>query len=239
MPTENELKIAVVDDIENDRIQNVTMTERILQEANIPHSISGYENARALLTAIQNGAKFQLLLLDVVMNEMDGMALAEELRRQRNKADIVFISSCCEMALRGYEVSAARFLAKPLEEEKLREALLHCCRRYHEKKEILLPTENGQHRISFTDIQFVEAFDRGARFVQRNEVVETKLKFSEVERTLPKSSFILCHRGFIVNLSCVKHIRPFEFELKSGAVVPIGKPRYYEINKHFLRYITD
>lgn len=239
MKTGNELKIAVVDDMEHDRVQIANMTKKLLRDENISNSISCYTNAGALLEDIQNGVKYHILLLDVMMNEMDGMELAAKLRRQQNKTDIIFISGNCEMALRGYEVSAARYLAKPLEEGKLKEALRYCCRLYHEKKEILLPTENGQQRISFTDIQYVEAFERGTRFVLLHETVETKLKFSEAEGILPKSLFILCHRGFIVNLSCVKHIRPYEFELKTGAVVPIGKPRYYEINKRFLHYITD
>ena len=67
----------------------------------------------------------------------------------------------------------------------------------------------------------------------------TKLKFSEVGALLPKSVFIHCHRAYIVNLSHIKHIRPYEFELKSGAAVPIGKPRYSEISKQFFSYITD
>ena len=49
------------------------------------------------------------------------------------------MSSNREMAMRGYEVSAARYLAKPL-----REALLYCCKTFCEKKEILLPTSKGQ-----------------------------------------------------------------------------------------------
>ena len=239
MLTGGELHIAVCDDIQADREQIIAMAEQILQEAHIPHMISGYADAGALLNEIEKGGKFHILLLDVMMDGMDGMELAGELRRHQSKADIIFISSSYEMALRGYEVAAVRYLAKPVGKEKLKEALLYCCRLYHEKKEILLPTENGQRKISFTDIQFVEAFDRGSRFALLNETVETKLKFCEAERILPKSLFILCHRGFVVNLSCVKHIRPFEFELKSGVVVPIGKPRYYEINKRFLHYITD
>ena len=47
----------------------------------------------------------------------------------------------------GYEVSAARYLAKPLREDQLREALLYCYKTFCEKKEILLPTTRGQRRI--------------------------------------------------------------------------------------------
>ena len=143
------------------------------------------------------------------------------------------------MALCGYEVSAVRYLAKPLDESKLKEALLYCYRIWQEKKEILLPTDMGKHRTSFSDIQYVEAFNRGTRFVLANETVESRLKFGEVEAMLPRSAFVLCHRAYIVNLSCIKFIRPYEFLLRSGENVPIGKGRYPAIRKKFIDYIAD
>ena len=58
------------------------------------------------------------------------------------------------MALRGYDVSAARYLAKPLQTERLREALLYCYKTFCEKKEILLPTEKGQSKLAPSSILY-------------------------------------------------------------------------------------
>lgn len=239
MAIDSGFKIAVCDDTEKDRLQIVSMTEKMLQEMQIPNSIRCYEDGSALIADIQKGAKFQLFLLDVMMDKLDGMELARLLRQQENKTDIVFISSNREMAMCGYEVNAARYLAKPLTPDKLREALSYCYHNWRDKKEILLQTGKGQHRTSLSDIQYVEAFDRGTRFVLTNHIVETRLKFSEAEAVLPKTTFILCHRAYIVNVDHVKRIRPFEFELNSGAEVPISKGRYYEINRKFIDRIAD
>lgn len=154
----DELKIAVCDDAERDRVQIGKLTKQILQQAQIPHTISCYESGVSFLADIQKGCNFQIIPLDVLMDEMNGMELAAELRRQQNNIAIIFISSNREMALAGYKVSAARYLAKPLETDDLKEALLYCDKLWKGKKEILLPTKQGQYRISFVDIQFVEAF---------------------------------------------------------------------------------
>ena len=238
MPTDNEMKIAVVDDVEQDRIQIATMTRDILCQIKAPHSISGYADARSLLDDIRSGKKYSLLLLDVMMDEMDGMELADELHKQECHPTIIFISINREMALYGYERNAVRYLAKPLDQAKLEEALMHCCTLWQEKKEILLPTNKGQYRTSFSDIQFIEAFDRGTRFYLDGETVECCMKFGEVEAWLPKSVFLHCHRAFIVNLSYVKSIKNYEFALNGGVVVPIGKNRYSEVYKRFVEYIT-
>ena len=239
MSIDNELRIAVVDDIEQDRVQIAEETDAILKSAKIIHNIDCYASADALLNAIRGGKKYVLLLLDVMMDEMDGMALAKELRGQGSNAAIIFISISQEMARRGYRVNADRYLVKPLDREELKEALLYCYDKWQDKKEILLPTFNGQHRTSFMDIQYVEAYDRGTRFFLTNETVETKLKFGETEALLPKSTFIMCHRAYIVNLSLTKNIRQHEFIMKSGAMVPISRHRYNDVNRQFVDFVTD
>lgn len=238
MPANARLQIAVVDDIEQDRVQIADMTKEILLGAKIPHSIDRYADGRSLLDHIRSGSKYNLLILDVMMDEMDGMELADELHRQGNHTTIIFISVNREMALYGYERDAVRYLAKPLERAKLEEALMRCYALWQERKEILLSTNQGQYRTSFADIQFVEAFDRGTRFYFASKTVECRMKFAEAEAWLPKPLFLCCHRAFIVNLSHVCAIRNYEFALHNGKIVPISKNRYGEIYKNFVDYIA-
>ena len=239
MFSDNELKIAIVDDLDEDRMRIQEMTSQILLDAKIPHQISCYEDGTELICDFHGGRKYDLLLLDVLMDEMNGIALAGELRKQGDQAMIVFISSCQEMARHGYKVKAMRYLAKPLEKEEVQEALLTCHGEWQAKKEILLPTDQGQYRISFPDIQFVEAFDRGTRFVLGSETVETRMKLSQVEGILPKSMFVQCHRAYIVNMAHTRRISQYEFLMKSGITVPISRLRYPEINRLFVQFFMD
>ena len=119
-------QIAVCDDEQSDLHQSVQLTERILQEAEIPYDVTAYGSGVTLLSEIQRGRHFDLLLLDVIMDTLDGMALASHLKEQADPPDIVFISTDRDMALLGYYVNAKRYLAKPLDVEELREALLYC-----------------------------------------------------------------------------------------------------------------
>ena len=88
-----------------------------------------YGTAKDLLEEIQNGKEYAMLLLDVLMPAQDGMELARVLRDKKVETEIVFISCNREMALQGYEVAAARYLAKPLEMKKLTEAVRFCFRK--------------------------------------------------------------------------------------------------------------
>lgn len=160
---EPELYIAVCDDTSGDKEQMVSLTEEIMVSEGISCGIDAYSSGKELLTALQNGKHYQ----------------------------------------------------------------------------ILLPTDYGYHRISIKDIQFVEAFDRGTRFMLDHQLMISKWKFSEALEVLPKSVFLQCHRAFLVNLSQVISIRNYEFILKSKVSVPISKDRYTQIYKTFTDYLND
>ena len=83
-----------------DRAQIERMTREILREEGIKADVIWYDSAAALLEAVREGRTFHILLLDVMMEGMDGMELAAALRAGHEDAAIIFISSNREMALR-------------------------------------------------------------------------------------------------------------------------------------------
>ena len=230
-------RIAVCDDESIDRQQAAGLTRAIMAAEGLACDLSSYESATALLTAIQGGAQFHILLLDVMMANMDGMELAAALRRLGDRTAIIFISSNREMALRGYEVSAARYLAKPLQMDQLREALLYCCKTFCEKKEILLPTSKGQRGISLSKILYAEAMERVTKLALTDRLEEVSMKFSNLSALLPERQFALCHRSYLVNLDYVAYIRGQELELTTGEVLPVSRYRAEDLQKQFVAYL--
>lgn len=232
-----QLRIAICDDESIDRRQVADLTNEIIKAEGLACSLSSYESATALLAAIQGGTQFHILLLDVMMDGLDGMEFAAALRKLGDNTAIIFISSNREMALRGYEVSAARYLAKPLQRTQLQEALLYCYKTFCEKKEILLPTEKGQSKLSPSDIIYVEPWARGSRLQLISGPIETSAKFSDLTAILPERSFTLCHRTILVNLAFVKHLRSYEIELADGRTFPVSKHRVSDLKKRLLGYV--
>lgn len=237
MPESKQLHIAVCDDESVDRELAVRMTGEVLRAEGIPCRISAYGESASLLAAIQDGEQFQILLLDVMMEGLNGMELAACLRRLGDRTAIMFISSNRDMALRGYEVSAMRYLAKPIDPERLREALLFCCESIFEQKEILLPAAGGRSRILASHIIYAESWERGVRLVLKDGQAESSVKISDLAAMLPERQFILCHRTVLVNLAYVQSIRYCELELKSGKILPISKYRQSETRQRLMRYL--
>lgn len=232
-----QLHIAVCDDDAADRQQIAELVRQIMLEEGLSCCVRACESGTDLLRAIQHGAQFQILLLDVMMDEMDGMTLASVLREKGDQTSIIFISSNREMAMRGYEVEALRYLGKPVDRSKLREALMFCYHTRLEQKEILLPTAGGQCRILPSDVIYAETWERGVRLILKDGQRETGMKISELAAMLPERQFVFCHRTILVNLDFVQSIRYCELELKSGDTLPISKYRQAEIRKQLMRYL--
>lgn len=237
--TSAQLHIAVCDDESIDRQHIAGSTQEIMAEAGLACAITAYSDGAELLAAIQNGAQFHILLLDVMMDQMDGMEFAAALRKLGDNTAIIFISSNREMAMRGYEVAAMRYLGKPVDREKLREALLFCCRKQFEQKEILLPTASGHSRISPSDIIYAETWERGVRLTLKEGRMETSAKISELAAMLPERQFVFSHRTILVNLAFVQSVRYCELELKNGDTLPVSKYRLPEMRKQFMRYLDE
>ncbi len=80
--------------------------------------------ARAALSALGgSGAALDLVLLDIRMPGLDGLALADRLRAMSQPPAVVFVTAYPEHALRAFEVAAVDYLPKPVRRARLHDAL--------------------------------------------------------------------------------------------------------------------
>mgnify|MGYP002663547870 CR=1 FL=1 len=57
---------------------------------------------------------YDMILMDIQMQFMDGMTAAEEIRKFDTKVVIMFITNMTNYAIRGYEVDAMDYVLKPV-----------------------------------------------------------------------------------------------------------------------------
>ena len=92
---------------------------------------------------------YDILLLDIEMSEMDGMAAARRIRERDDKVVIVFITTAPQYAISGYEVRALSYLLKPLPwfafSQELKKSI-DMVRRNGDAS-MLIETGNGQMRL--------------------------------------------------------------------------------------------
>ena len=230
-------QIAVCDDVKMDKEEIAQMTKAICEEEQICQEISCFESAEALLERLEEGSQYDLLLIDVLMPGLDGMELARILRKQEEQVSIVFISCNREMAMQGYEVSAARYLAKPLNQEKLKEALLFCYGQYRREQDLLLPINGGTRRVAPKEIYYIEIAGRKCRIRMEKEEWDVNLSISQMADMLSEYDFIRSHQSFLVNFRHVQSFCTSSLKLTDGRDIPVSKHRVKEVRQAFFDYM--
>ena len=111
--------IAVCDDSAADREFLTDLTRRWAEARGHRLELRGFVSAEEFLFQCGDGGGFDMVLLDIEMVSMNGVALAKEIRKDNESVQIIFITGYSDYIAEGYEVAALHYLMKPVKEEKL------------------------------------------------------------------------------------------------------------------------
>ena len=70
-----------------------------------------------LLAEIEKGARYDILFLDIILPNDNGISIAKEIRRYDSVVKIIFLTSSSEFAVQSYTVGAYFYQMKPVWEE--------------------------------------------------------------------------------------------------------------------------
>ncbi|CAM3396165.1 LytTR family DNA-binding domain-containing protein [Cytobacillus oceanisediminis] len=96
------------------------------------------------------------------------------------------------------------------------------------KSVVTMKTNDGWIPIPFSDVVYLEAKDKKTYVHTEDNSGTHKYSLQDFEYSLPKDSFIRCHRSFIVNVNHIKEIFPdthstFLLAMKNGDRVPVSQ----------------
>lgn len=231
-------KIAICDDEATSLKLNYVLTEKILTEEGIEFEISTFEDMREMTQALsKQKTGYDVLLSDILTTDMNGIEAAEQLRKLGEKLDIIFISTTAEYALDGYRVQALRYLQKPVDIEKLKEALLISYKKRATTKESMSVTSEGKiYNINYKQIVYIESDARDIRIVLKDRVLLVHMKISDMEKMLPENRFFRCHRSYIINLGEMENLERYQTTMKNRDVLPVSQQLYNDTKKRYHSY---
>lgn len=200
--------------------------------------VDGFTSGEALLAAVQKQSQpYQLILLDIEMRGVDGLETARRVRALLPDCYIIFITSHDEFALTGYEVQAFRYLVKPVQPEKLTEAISAV--RAELADQLTLHVEDGpvEALVRARDIFYVEAQDKRVRLVTARETFSDRRGIDEVAALLAQEDFYRVHRSYLINLRYVAFMDGTTVQLVNGDQVPISRLRKKAFKNAFQAYV--
>ncbi len=120
------IRIAVVEDEAEQQEYVRKMLERWSGQRGVSVSVTHVTCAEEYLIKYNQPDTFDILFLDVCMKQMNGMELAKKIRKYDREVQILFLTGISDYVFEGYEIGAVRYLMKPVEQNKLEEAMAVC-----------------------------------------------------------------------------------------------------------------
>lgn len=215
------LKIAICDD-ENVIINEVEeLLFDISRQHNIRMDIDAFYNGQELEKEILKGTRYDLIYMDIEMQDGDGITSAGNIRKVDENAMLIYISAYDKYVLELFRLNVFAFLKKPIEKEAFRKTFFEVHQKICNKLFFFTFTSNGQeHRIPCKDILYFESRGRKVNvYCLDDKVEEFYGKLSDVEDKLSKSKipFLRIHQSYLVNFLLIRA------RSKSGVTLANGK----------------
>ncbi len=164
----DDLKIAICDD-EKMYIDNIVQhLNYFSRDNNIDFEKSIFTNAEDMLSS---NIKFDIAILDVEMNGMDGLKLGEQLRKMNSHIVLMYVTAHRKYLDVALNLNAVRFFENPLDSQRFYRGLRDAIKRIDNSTiSFYLKDGTTTERISAQDIIFVEIEKRKTKLVSIDRV---------------------------------------------------------------------
>jgi two-component system LytT family response regulator len=237
-----QLRVIVVDD-EADGIATLSKMLRLnCPEAEIIATCNNAETAAQHIQALQPDVVF----LDIQMPGKSGIEMLADM--QERKFEIIFVTAHNEYMLQALQFSAADYLLKPVDEDRLIEAvnrvkdrleqknepanidvLLHNLQKNNRQQEmkLVVPTFKGFSVLKLEEIVVCEAEKNYTIFHLLNKkTITVSRTLLEYEKILQNTSFFRVHKTFMINL---EHV--VEYQRGEGGLVVMDNGMEVEVSR--------
>ena len=201
-----------------------------------------FQSGFALLSALDQGEIFDAVLLDIYMDDMNGMEVAKRIRAMSSSMHIVFITSTPIFAVESYAVEAVDYLLKPVTEERLFQTMDRLVDRMANTTEQGFAVKDTTGRVTkviWSQLMYLEAMGHYVVLHHANgTTTKTLASFSALAETLlAQEDFVQSHRSYIVNLRYIHRVGKHELVMPNGAQIPLPKSRYQQLYDRFRAFI--
>ena len=217
-------QIAVCDDQEPIRSQIIRVLDAHPRRE--VFRVAEFSSGEALLADLRAGQTFFLLILDIELQEQNGVTVGKLLREELrdNATQVLYISAHTKYAMELFDVRPLNFLTKPLDEKKLSACVTQALD-LAPKLDATLTVFSGKQawRIPLREIRYLESYNKHLTIHTTQGDCTCTQRLAEVFSTLPKPNFFQIHQSFVVNDRYVRCIRYDRLSLDDGTELSISQ----------------
>jgi len=234
------MKIAVIDDERPARSELIHQILQVYPESEIAEADSGMTALELISTQ-----PFDILFIDINLNDMEGTALAVAARKILPEVKIVFATAYSQFAVKAFELEVNNYILKPFDPERVRIVLKKCGETCKESLPAIqtagkLVINNNRKIVILTiaDIVYLETDGRGCALHTVKDTFTDNRLLGEFEKQLAASGFFRLHKSFLVNLDYISEIFPWnknslavKMQGFEEIILPVGRERVKQLRR--------
>lgn len=194
------LKIALVEDEEKYRKQIRSYMDKYRQEYMEEIELYAFETGNSILESYKK--EYDIIILDIQLPDIDGMTVAQEIRKRDSNVILMFITNMAQYAIKGYSVGALDFVTKPINYyifcSKITRAIQRAKRA--EEKNIWLDASQGKIRLKLSQIYYIEGQNRMLYYHTTEGIYKVSGTMVSADKDLRDYGFVKCNHWYLVNL---------------------------------------
>lgn len=235
------IKVAICEDSDIDRDILGEIVGFLMDDRGIDYQVDLYRNGEELVSCYKN-KPYDLIFLDIMMNEIDGIETGKLIRGMDGSVEIVYCTSSSDFAIAAYEVHAMGYLVKPYEPGRIGAVIDYFIQKHPQeeknyievkskRKSIIIPYKDIIHLESDNKVVYIYTTTQGA--------VKVYNKLDTLEKELKDERFLRCHQSYLVNMQYVAGLVDSDFIMIDNRMIPIRKSGRKLIVKRYEDYLKD
>ena len=236
------IRIACCDDEKQQLELYKTMFTNIEMRQDIKLNVEYFLSGNFMLERFQSEKNpFDLVYLDMDMDEKSGLDLAKEIRQNyHSDCLILFLTNYPKYMQNSFDVRAFQYMIKPVQFDEF-EKKFNAARKYLEKDEknrVVLKIDEDNVVFFTNEIYYIEKEKSSKQFLVylEDKCVVAKGVLSAIENQLLEQHFMRTHRSYLVNMKHIRRIQKNDLVLSNGNLVPISRRKEKELKQQFMRY---
>lgn len=225
------ITIAICDDLPTEREKLLSL----LEQSPIETACTQFGSGEELLEVFHPGV-FDLLLMDIYMDEMTGVEAVRKIREMDENIPIAFTTTSTEHTLESYRLSVLKYLEKPVHQKEV-DDLLRLVKLQKESAPRLAIQQNGKaQKILLSELLYLEQKGHHVHLSLKNgKNIQLYGKLSNLLPQLEEQPFFCPHKSYCVNLAFVCGINAEYqcYQMTDGKYIPISRPNRAKAKKAY------
>ncbi len=233
------IKAAICEDSELDRDMLKKIISFLLANMGLVYDIVLYNSGRELVLGYKNHP-FDIIFLDILMEDIDGIETGKLIREMDDNVEIVYCTSSKEFAIAAYDVHAMGYLLKPYETLRIQAVFDYYLRKHPQNNYNFIEVKSKRKALTipYKDIIHMESDNKVVYiYTITHDPVKVYSKLDSFENELSDNRFLRCHQSYLVNMQYVTGIVDSDFIMANKQMIPIRKSGRKLIIKKYQDYL--